>query len=109
MIIMSMILHRVLVHLWLGNVRLFERSWILGHSSQNSFSRTCPPKTEYLEQSNLAYAQFPNIMTQIRRQPNCEDPNNSRWRDEETRIAPVTCVTYVIINVTQKRITICDI
>lgn len=31
-------------------------------------------------------------MTQIRRQPNCEDLNNSRWRDEETRIAPVTCM-----------------
>lgn len=33
-----------------------------------------------------------NIMTQIRHQPNCEDLNNSRWRDEETRIAPVTCM-----------------
>lgn len=48
---------------------------------------------------------YPNIMTQIRRQPNCEDPNNSRWRDEETRIAPVTCA---IINITKNMITICN-
>jgi len=37
-------------------------------------------------------------MTLLRHQPNCEDPNNSRWHDEEIHIVPKT---YTITNIIQ--------